>query len=263
MKLGQHFLINREVLGAMVALVKEHGSKETILEIGAGKGVLTKELAHLAKRVIAVEIDKRFTPHLMEIAQHHPNVEIIFQDILRVDLARLGLENGHFSIAANLPYEITSIVLRNFLTKPPFPSNLALLIQREVAERLVAQPGKMSILGLSVQAFCQPRIIRFVPPSAFRPQPKVESAIVSLENVRAHVPFRSPHHEAGFFRLIKAGFAQRRKLLRSNLKHHFKISTNELENALTELELPQTTRAQELSLNQWLALVDKLIKFLV
>lgn len=267
MKFGQHFLIDEDVLETMVHLVDEHGSKDIILEIGPGKGVLTTELAQLTKRVIAVEIDPQFKTILKSLQRQNQNIEFIFQDILRLNREGLGLVSGQYSVAANLPYEITSVFLRQFLTQPPYPSHMALLIQQEVAERLVAPPGKLSILGLSVQVYCQPRYICSVPPSAFRPKPKVNSAIVSLERIRATNYFTSSAHEAAFFRLVRGGFAQKRKLLRSNLKNisyqgQF-LPLSIIDQTLTDLKLSSMTRAQELSLDQWLKMVDKLEKFIV
>lgn len=267
MKFGQHFLIDEDVLETMVHLVDEYGSKDTLLEIGPGQGVLTKELAQLAQRVIAVEIDRQFIPILEPIKRKNINIELIFEDILCLQREQLGLTTGQYSVASNLPYEITSAFLRQFLTQPPYPNHMALLIQKEVAERLVAKPGKLSILGISVQAYCQPRYICAVPPSAFRPRPKVDSAIVSLEQIRSTNPFSSSAHEQAFFRLVKGGFAQKRKLLSSNLKnisyHDRLLPPMAIAEAFFDLKIPVTARAQELSLDQWYAMVDKLEKFIV
>ncbi|EKD79108.1 MAG: Ribosomal RNA small subunit methyltransferase A [uncultured bacterium] len=260
-KLGQHFLVDPHVLHDMAALVKRHGSRDTILEIGPGKGVLTKQLVKLARRVIAIEIDRNLSSNLDPLVKHHPNLEIVYADILKCNLVELGLRSGEYSIASNLPYHITGVVLRRFLTQQPYPSHMALLIQKEVAQRITAKPGDLSILGLSVQAFSQPRVVRTVSKTAFRPQPEVESAIVSLEHIRQSTPL-AVEQEKKFFWLVKVGFAQKRKLLSSNIKNgHIPIEV--VQQAYQELGLPKTARAQELSLHQWYQLVDKLDKFIV
>lgn len=265
-KHGQHFLTDMSVLNAMVQTYRQYGSVDTVLEIGPGKGVLTKELVKYAKRVIAVEIDNIFRPDLRAITHDHPNLNLVWNDILQVHLAQLGLKDGSYSIAANLPYLITGQVLRQFLSQSPYPSHMVLLIQKEVAERIVADPGQLSILGLSVQAFSQPRIIRLVPPEAFSPKPKVHSAIVSIEHIRQTQTVK-PELELAFFRIIKTGFAQKRKLLRSNFKnlnHNGQVLTDSLiDQAWTDLKLSPNARAQELSLEQWVQLVDKLAKLVV
>jgi len=254
-KFGQHFLVDRSVLRSMVTTVAKYGSHTTLLEIGPGKGVLTRELVRMADRVIAVEIDRTLS------VPKYPNLEVIYADILKLNLVELGLRSGEYSIASNLPYDITGVVLRRFLTEEPYPSHMALLLQKEVAQRITAKPGDLSILGLSVQAFSRSRIVRTVSKTAFHPQPKVESAIVSLERIRQSVPF-APDQEKKFFWLVKVGFAQKRKLLSSNLKNaHLPVEA--ILQAYQELGLPKTARAQELSLKHWCSLVDKLDKFIV
>lgn len=268
MKFGQHFLIDPTVLQTMVQLTDRFGSHDTILEIGPGKGVLTEQLVHLAKRVIAIEIDQTFRSQLTKLKQQFPNLEVIYGDALKLDFTTLDLESGKYSVSANLPYEITSPILRRFLTQAPWPKHLALLIQKEVAERITAQPGQLSILGLSVQAFAHPRLVQIVSPQAFQPKPKVDSAIVSIDQVRQQVPFFNDTAEKRFFQLVKAGFAQKRKFLLRNLRNINKngqqlIPTESLETAWQEYGLEKYVRAQELSLQDWLYLVDKLGKFIV
>lgn len=260
-KFGQHFLVDQGVLRDMVKVVQRFGSRDTILEIGPGQGVLTKQLVKLARRVVAVEIDCTMSPFLDPLVQQHPNLEIIYADILKLPLVDIGLVSGQYSLASNLPYDISGAVLRQFLSRSPYPSHMALLLQKEVAQRITAKPGNLSILGLSVQAFSDPHIIRTVGKEAFRPKPKVESAIVSLNHIRKRLPF-APDQEQKFFWLVKVGFAQKRKLLSSNFKN-VHIPAVAVQQAFTDLELPPTARAQELSVKQWCSLVDKLDKFIV
>lgn len=258
-KFSQHFLTDAKVLAVMTKVVKQYGSHQTILEIGPGKGVLTQELVKIADRVIAVEIDRNLSQYLKPIEQQHPNLTVVYGDILRLNLGDLGLSDGQYSLASNLPYDITGAVFRQFLTQHPYPSHIALLIQKEVAQRITAKPGQLSILGLSVQAFSQPRMVCKVDRTAFSPKPAVQSAIVSLEQIRSQ-QFLTEIQEKNLFRLIKLGFAQKRKLLKNNL---FNIPKDAVSAVFSELGLADTVRAQELSLEQWLALVDKLEKFIV
>lgn len=260
-KYGQHFLNDKTVLQTMVDVVRRHGSQATILEIGPGKGILTAKLVKLARRVIAIEIDHSLAPHLDPLCKKYPNLSVVYGDVLKTNLTELGLRSGEYSLASNLPYDITGIVLRQFLTQAPWPTHMALLIQKEVAERITAKPGDLSILGLSVQAFSYPNLIRLVPPEAFSPKPKVHSAIVSLEGIHLHDAVPAAYTTA-WFRLIKAGFAQKRKLLKSNI-HNINIPKDQIVSAFAELGLKETVRAQELSLKQWVSLVDKLHQFIV
>ncbi len=265
-KFGQHFLVDQSVLATMVKITAEHGSQETILEIGPGKGILTAELVKLAKRVIAVEIDRNLKPFLDPLEQNYPNLKVIYGDILDLNLLELGLVDGAYSLASNLPYEISGPVFRKFLTTHPYPSHMALLIQKEVAERITAKPGQLSILGLSVQAFANPHLVRLVDKRAFSPAPKVQSAIVSIEDIRVGQGMTEIEEKA-FFRLVKGGFAQKRKLLKKNLANMNldgkKIPNEAIISTFSDLNLSDTARAQELSLDQWAALVDKLEKFVV
>lgn len=265
-KFGQHFLTDKKVLATMVNITAEHGSHQTILEIGPGKGVLTKELVKMADRVIAVEIDCNMKPHLDPLLGKYSNLEVIYQDVLDINLADLGLKDGEYSIASNLPYEISGPVFRNFLTLHPYPSHMALLIQKEVAERVTAKPGQLSILGLAVQAFSHPRYIKTVDRSAFSPAPAVQSAIVSVEQIRMGQSM-TEQQEKAFFRLIKGGFAQKRKLLSANLVNlqlnKGKLDKKAMISLFKSIGLGETARAQELSLQNWLTLVDKLDKFIV
>ncbi len=260
-KYGQHFLIDHTVLQSMVDLVRRHGSQDTILEIGPGKGMLTAKLVKLARRVIAIEIDHSLAPHLDPLCKKYPNLTVIYGDVLKTNLTDLGLQSGTYSLASNLPYDITGIVLRQFLTQAPWPTHMALLIQKEVAERVTAKPGNLSILGLSVQAFSYPNLIRLVPPEAFSPKPKVHSAIISLESIHQHDKV-APDLVNAWFRLVKAGFAQKRKLLKSNI-HNINVPKELIASSFAELGLKETVRAQELSLKQWVQLVDKLHQFIV
>ncbi|MFA5995142.1 MAG: 16S rRNA (adenine(1518)-N(6)/adenine(1519)-N(6))-dimethyltransferase RsmA [Patescibacteria group bacterium] len=273
--IGQNFLCDETVLKTIIDTYKcgvetPRGASlqktDTIVEIGPGLGILTEQLVKHAKRVIAIELDRRLISHLQQVAQQYPNLEIVQNDALQVNLADFGLSNGSYSVVANLPYQITAQILRKLLTEQPYPKQMVLLVQKEVAERIVAKPGQLSILAISVQAYCKPKIIKIIPPAAFYPAPKVHSAILELSAIHQQdlIP---TSQEKLFFSVVKAGFAQKRKLLIKNLVNAtFKQQQLEkkiLEQFFLDSQISWQARAQELSLNQWLELVDKFESFMI
>lgn len=264
--IGQHFLTDTRVLDTIIKEYSEHKVTDTVLEIGPGLGVLTERLVSVADRVISVELDRKLEPILHKLETQYTNLTVVRKDILRTPLHELGLESGKFTVVANLPYQITSQFIRAMLTIEPYPDRMILLVQREVAERIVAEPGQMSILALSVQLFSTPEIISIVPPHAFFPPPRVFSAVLAINSIRKQ-PFVEIDREKALFRLIKAGFAQKRKLLRSNLRninHNGKnIPLSFIDDVFTELQIEKNTRAQEISLEMWLKLLDKIESFVI
>lgn len=264
--IGQHFLMETRVLDKIIKDYLEHKEANAIVEVGPGLGILTERLVDVAERVCSVELDRRLEPILQQLENQYPNLTIVRKDILRTPLQELGFESGKFTVVANLPYQITSQFIRTMLTAEPYPDRMILLVQREVAERIVAKPGQMSILGLSVQLFGDPKIIALVPPHAFYPAPKVFSAILSISNIRKR-EIVEPKREKALFRLIKAGFAQKRKLLRSNLaniNHNGKnIPLSLIDQTFSELKIEKNTRAQEMPVELWIKLLDKLERFVI
>lgn len=244
---GQNFLTDKNILKKILAAA-ELQSKETVIEIGAGTGALTEELAARAGRVIAFEIDKKLAPLLKEKFKDFKNVEIVEGDILKYPIS--NILTSPFKVVANIPYNITSAILEKFLSAEHKPSLMALLVQREVAERVCALPGEMSFLSAMVQYYGQPKMAARVPAGAFWPKPKVESAILKISDINTAV---DRGFEADFFRLVKLGFSSRRKMLRVNLKNQVEVA--ELAEILLSLGLPPTARAQELNVKNWLALV--------
>ncbi len=264
--IGQHFLTDTRVLDTIINEYTKNKGTDTILEIGPGLGVLTERLVEVADRVISVELDRKLEPILHKLENQYENLTVVRKDILRTPLDELGLESGKFTVVANLPYQITSQFIRAMLTVEPYPDRMILLVQREVAERIVAQPGQMSILALSVQLFAKPEIISIVPPHAFFPPPRVFSAVLAINSVRQQ-QYIEIEREKALFRLIKAGFAQKRKLLRSNLRninHDGKnIPLALIDEAFTALQIEKNTRAQEIPLELWLKLLDKIESFVI
>ncbi|MBI4653209.1 ribosomal RNA small subunit methyltransferase A [Candidatus Kuenenbacteria bacterium] len=257
-KAGQNFLIDKNVLNKIIKSA-ELEKDDTILEIGAGFGVLTQELAKQVKKVIAVELDKRLAEALKEKFEKNKNVEIIHEDILKINIAKLirqlAEQNKKYKIVANLPYNITSMILRKFLSEEVIkPNEMILLVQKEVAERIVAKPGQMSLLSLSVQFYSQPKIISIVFNNSFWPRPKVDSAIIKLSSIKS---CEAIINDEKFFNLVRIGFSSRRKQLKNNLKKIVnKTSKKSLEEIFQELNFDFKIRAQELSVENWIELYN-------
>jgi 16S rRNA (adenine1518-N6/adenine1519-N6)-dimethyltransferase len=228
---------------------------ETIVEIGAGLGVLTRELATRARAVLAVEVDEKLCLHLRQSLQPYPNVTVVCADILTSSPARLleeGGARGPYAVVANLPYYIAAPVLRHFLEGDPPPTRLVVMLQREVAESIAAGPGRMSLLGVAVQFYGRPRLLFGVPPRAFYPPPKVRSAILRIdvgESPRADMPDAS-----AFFEVVRAGFSAPRKQLRNSLAQGLGLPPAEAESLLSAAGIDPRRRPQELSVEEWAAL---------
>lgn len=243
--LGQHWLKDRDVL---VSIADEAGitPDDTVLEIGPGLGTLTSELLRRAKKVVAVELDQ-------DLARKLPgqfpgtSLEVVNQDILSFDLRNLP-EN--YVVVANVPYYITSKIIQLLTTATNKPRTIVLLIQKEVAERLAAEPGDMSILAVSAQIYARVRLGDVVPAEFFTPPPKVDSQVVILETREA--PLVEPAQEKTFFRVVKAGFVARRKKLRSSLSSGLHISKQEAEALLQSKGISPDDRAEDLSIENWL-----------
>lgn len=245
--LGQHWLKDRGVL-AKIADVAEINSEDTVLEIGPGLGTLTSELLRRAKKVIAVELDGDLANKL---PKQFPGtaLEVVNQDILSFDLTRLP---NNYVVVANVPYYITSKIIQLLTTSLNKPRTIVLLIQKEVAERLAAKPGNLSILAVSAQIYSDVQLGDVVPAAFFTPPPKVDSRVVIL-HTRAK-PLVRPEDERVFFRVVKAGFSAKRKKLRSSISSGLHISKLEAEALLNETGINPDNRAEQLSLQDWLKL---------
>jgi len=259
---GQNFLINRRILGKIIKAADLEKS-DLVLEIGPGLGFLTEEIASQAKEVLAVEIDKDLVEILNQRLKNYSNVKIVKEDILSTRTekifvnwlkeARLPSEAGlrKYKIVANLPYNITSRVLRKFLSSPPAggykPRLMVLMVQKEVGERIMVKPPKMNKLALMVQFYSQPKIISLVKRTNFWPQPKVDSVILKIVSKK-----RKKIDEEKLFVIIRAGFSSPRKYLLNNLKKAGIIINEE---TFKKLNLSLRVRAQELTLKDWLKLL--------
>ncbi len=246
-RLGQNFLIDPEALERVVAAA-EIEPTDLILEVGAGLGTLTERLARLAARVVAVEYDRRLEPVLRETVGDEPRVEILIADILHLDLGRV-LARHPFKVVANIPYQITSHLIRRLLESEAAAQRLVLTVQREVAERVLAEPGDMNLLALGVRAYGEPRLAGRIPATSFYPAPRVESAVLRID-VRAP-PRMTPEQAQSVFRAARAGFSQPRKKLRNSLAAGLQISPAEVERLLMEVGISPAARAEHLSLEDW------------
>lgn len=248
--LGQHWLRDRPTL-EHIADCADISSSDTVLEIGPGSGTLTSELLRRAKKVIAVEFDE-------ELARKLPgqfpgkNLEVINQDILSFDLSSLP---AGYKVVANVPYYITSKIVQLLMTAQNKPKITVLLVQKEVAQRLAARPGDMSILAISAQVYAETTLGDEVPAELFTPPPKVDSQVVVLKT------HGKPHFEGDektFFRAVKAGFSAKRKKLRSSLSGGLAISKQDAETLLERAGISPDARAEDLTIKQWNSLAMEL-----
>lgn len=250
--LGQNFLKDIEALENVLAAA-EIRTTDTVLEIGPGLGSLTRYLAVSAERVVAIELDPRIIPPLEAILAPHSNVRIIQGDILKLTPDEL-VQQQDYVVAANIPYYITSAVIRRLLESPIKPRRIVLTIQKEVAERICAKPGDLSLLALSVQVYGEPYISAHIPAQAFFPIPKVDSAILCVDILSQP---RIKRDQLGiFFKLTKAGFSQKRKTLRNSLSAGLHISPADTARMLTQTGIDPQRRAETLSIPEWETLCD-------
>lgn len=261
--LGQNFLRDKTAL-ARIIVAADLGGAENILEIGPGEGVLTERLLEKAGRVLAVEKDEALAAKLQtqnlkfKTKIENEKLKIISQDILEINLPKL-LEENHFTqyrLVANIPYYITGKIIRLFLETQYQPELIVLLTQKEVAERIAEKDGKRSILSLAIGLFGQAKIVAYVPKESFYPAPKVASAIVKIV---PHSRRRLKEESLKLMRIIKIGFASPRKTLLNNLAAGLKKEKNALEKILIDSDIASDSRAETLSLEQWIKL-EKILR---
>jgi len=247
--LGQNFLHSKSALFAIVK-AGELSETDTVLEIGPGTGMLTRELLKTGAKVIAIEKDRDLIPILekeFDTEIKNKKLFLIHEDILDLDFKKNKIKDLNYKLIANIPYYLTGIIFRNFIGGEVKPSRAVLLVQKEVATRIVARDKKESILSLSVKAFGQPKIISKVARTAFRPKPNVDSAVLLVQNITSGG--EASANKERFFELLHAGFAHKRKRLFSNLAEVFgKEKTNEI---FLKNNLDENTRAEDIDIETW------------
>jgi 16S rRNA (adenine1518-N6/adenine1519-N6)-dimethyltransferase len=246
-KLGQNFLQDDKALQKIVKAA-EISADDFVLEIGPGVGSLTRYLAASASTVTTVELDLDLIPPLKAVLSPFSNVKIIQGDILELNISDI-IKTPNYIVAANIPYNITSAIIRHLLESQPKPRRIVLTIQKEVAERICEQPGDLSLLALSVQVYGMPSLQAIIPAEAFHPVPKVDSAILRIDIYDE--PLIEKDLLNTFFKLIKAGFGQKRKTLRNSLSSGLHISTEKTESLLKQAEIESMRRAETLSIEEW------------
>ncbi len=250
--MGQNFLVDEQALAQIVAAA-DIQSTDTIVEIGPGLGVLTAELSKRAGKVIAIEKDDKFAD-VLKTQYLNSNVEIVHQDALNFEPNTYGLIAESYKLVANIPYNITSLIIRKFLEEEDKPEMMILLVQKEVAERIIAEPGDMSLLAVSVQFYAEVKIVAIVPKESFFPIPKVDSAIIKLK-------VKSQKHKVQsreFFRIVKFGFAAKRKTLENNLSAGMHIKKDDARDIIKKAGFAPNIRAEGLSVLDWLKLFETL-----
>ncbi len=258
--LGQNFLTDEHALAQIVANAGVTRD-DLVLEIGPGLGSLTRHLAEAARHVIAVEIDQTLLPPLHAVVAEYPNISIVHGDILQIDPAALLAnyltnELPRYKVVANIPYYITSAIIRHLLEAPIQPSTIVLTVQLEVAQRIIAQPDDMNLLAVSVQFYGTPRIVQRIKAGAFYPAPDVDSAVVRID--LPDEPLYAVADVDEFFRVAKSGFGQKRKQLHNALRAGLSLPVEQIDAMLLAAGIDPKRRAETLSLPEWVKLVKGL-----
>ena len=258
--LGQNFLTDQSIIDHIIESA-DLSHTDTVLEVGPGTGTLTERLVSSSGAVTAIEIDQNLCTLLSKKFTSCENFSLICKSILDVNIPALFSQNTHntqdktYKLIANLPYYITSKIIRFFLENPVPPTVMIIMVQQEVAERIIAPKGQMSVLAVSVQYYADAEILFPVPRTAFDPVPKVDSAVLKISPSHHSVP-KDPEQTKAFFRLVRAGFSSKRKTLLNNLASSFHLSKDTTTAKLLSLGFTVHTRAQELSVSDWKRLLS-------
>jgi 16S rRNA (adenine1518-N6/adenine1519-N6)-dimethyltransferase len=248
--LGQHFLFERGIVERMVRQAGV-GAGDTVLEIGPGLGILTSELLRKAERVVVVELDRSLAAHLRTAFGDLPGFELVQGNALDLSSDDLIPPGEPFDVIANLPYSVGTAILRHLLEQPRKPRRITVMLQREVADRILAQPPDMSILSVATQFFAVPRLAFSVSPEVFIPPPKVESAVVILD-VREELPLPAETQQL-FFKIVNAGFRQKRKQIANSIADVLRLPKSDIASWLDATGIDPTRRAETLSVAEWVA----------
>ncbi len=245
--LGQNFLVDGRVRAKIVDAA-DISPDDTIVEIGPGRGFLTKALAERAGRVVAVELDDALIPRLRETFADSGHVEIVHGDARTIDIDTTGAAR-EYKVVANLPYYAATPIVRRFLEATHKPTTLVVMVQKEVGLEMTASPGKMGILSVATQVYGSARIVTSVPPKAFRPSPNVTSAVVRIDTYSE--PLVAFDSADTFFTLVRAGFSAPRKQIHNSLKNGLEIGSEQVMALLQSAGISPTRRAQTLSIDEW------------
>jgi 16S rRNA (adenine1518-N6/adenine1519-N6)-dimethyltransferase len=258
--LGQNFLKDDTLIARIVDLA-DILPTDAVLEIGPGQGVLTALLAKRAQKVVAIELDDRLIPILTKRFVNDAHVTIIHDDVLKTDFSALSTEHvlpcARYKIVANIPYYITAPIIRFFLEQPCTPASMTLMVQEEVAQRLCAKPGTMSILAIAAQYYADVTYGFLVPRDHFDPVPAVDSAVIHLKIHKDTSDTRAINTK-DFFRVVKMGFSAKRKTLCNNLANGLHKEKSDIDTVLRNIGLREGVRAQELSIDDWKILTQEL-----
>lgn len=254
---GQHFLVNPGVLVRIIEAA-DLTQEDTVVEVGPGLGILTRELASRAGRVVSLEVDKVLARYLAEGYAHSSTVTILNVDALKVDLSLVIPSETPYKVVSNLPYSVASPIIRRFLEAEHRPRLMVVMVQREVAQNMVAKPGDMSLLSVGIQVYGRPEMVGYVSPGSFYPPPKVTSAIVKIQVYDE--PVISFQELRGYFEVVRAGFAAPRKQLRNSLAQGLDCRPAQVEAALTRAGVDSKRRAEMLALKEWEVVREELKK---
>ncbi|MBN1258827.1 ribosomal RNA small subunit methyltransferase A [Candidatus Peregrinibacteria bacterium] len=250
---GQNFLVDEEALERIVQTANIHSS-DTVVEVGPGTGFLTERLIQKAKRVITVEFDADMVEVMKRRFKGVPNLEIIHSDILNWRIDRYGLKNKGYKVVANIPYYITSPLIKHFLQSACRPNKMVILVQKEVAEKVIGKTGK-SVITIETQVFGRPEIVAIVKAASFYPTPKVDSAVLRIEVYEK--PLVPERELKDFFRVVHGGYSQKRKKLRNTLAAAWRVEPAEAEVIIKKAGLDPDLRPEDLEIGDWIKLVDK------
>lgn len=257
---GQNFLIDEMVLEGIVDGAGV-SSDDCVLEIGPGLGNLTRKLCERAKLVLSVEKDPKFLPVLKAIKKEHKNFRYEIADALEYDFQDIFREQGckEYKVVANIPYYVTGKILQMLMTAKFKPTSVTILTQKEVAQNVTAKAWDYSLLSISVQLYGEPKILQIVPAKSFYPAPKVDSAILHID-LHSKTKYEIPD-EKKFFSVLRACFSGKRKQIHNTLKNNLKLNAEQVSAVLSAAKINPTARPQELSIEKWIELVNKIFNF--
>lgn len=245
---GQNFLVNDKILDKIIEAA-ELMSEDIVLEIGPGLGILTEVLAKKVKKIVAIELDKKLAAFLQEKFRQQKNIKIIQSDILKINLEDLNLKPGNYKLVANLPYQITGLVLRKFLSQELKPISITLMLQKEVVERILEKNKKSAIISVITNFYGQPKIIQLVNKNNFWPVPKVDSAILKINLFSKNKFNLNSQEEDKFIKVVKTGFSHPRKQVASNLARFWPKENIIL--FLEQIGLSTKIRAEDIKIDNW------------